>query len=392
MSSHVDNAAAISDPSHFANGISPANTGTTPTEHDVLMGRGKRVYNHEGNVHFRSLVAEKAACYETTKSKAGRRAIARSIIQEIESRGGRFLRPATNGRKNDLETTPPTIVLTKVKQALRDCAATMFGGSGGEEESKVPQVKSGATVQRGLRHPALPTALGVMDRVALLNPIQRNFMNHHQDLKLADCLTRHALCQNQGPLSAQVPSQMDSSQLSLLFNQSSALANMLAPPQQPAYNAIGTHQGDGTTAAFGNAIRASSGVNLHPQLALMDPAILPITTSFHPDSLLAEQQRVVGMSHLALGLRPNHLSPLELQLLLQQQQPPTGVVAAQLPEQLVLDDHSRRMLLAEWFGSITAATPTAVAPSPQQVDDFLLSSGEGKQPEDESSDDDEKCC
>lgn len=99
-------------------------------EDDVLFGRGKGAYNHEGNVRFRTLVVERAVSYRLTKNTASRRALAREVIKEVEARGGRFLRPkpsyGDSASSYRLESVPNPLVLTKVKQALRDMSAAML--------------------------------------------------------------------------------------------------------------------------------------------------------------------------------------------------------------------------------------------------------------------------
>lgn len=98
-------------------------------ENDVLLGRGKGAYNHEGNVTFRRLVIERSTSYRQNDNKSFRRAVAREIIKDVERRGGKFLRPLepTTSRAPKeyplrYEIVPASLALTKVKQALRDMA------------------------------------------------------------------------------------------------------------------------------------------------------------------------------------------------------------------------------------------------------------------------------
>lgn len=84
---------------------------------DVLMGRGKFVHQHSGNIVYRREVKERSLSYSEGMGLK-RDAIAREVIQWVWNKGGRFLR-----RLDDTypwEECPNSIVRAKVKQALRD--------------------------------------------------------------------------------------------------------------------------------------------------------------------------------------------------------------------------------------------------------------------------------
>eukprot|EP00523_Entomoneis_sp_CCMP467_P023275 CAMPEP_0168830644 /NCGR_PEP_ID=MMETSP0727-20121128/1636_1 /TAXON_ID=265536 /ORGANISM="Amphiprora sp., Strain CCMP467" /LENGTH=361 /DNA_ID=CAMNT_0008883879 /DNA_START=66 /DNA_END=1151 /DNA_ORIENTATION=- len=57
----------------------------SPGEHDVICGRGKQVYQHEGNVRFRSLVAERMNEYDEAESKAEKTMIVSQIIDHVRN-------------------------------------------------------------------------------------------------------------------------------------------------------------------------------------------------------------------------------------------------------------------------------------------------------------------
>ena len=86
---------------------------------DVLLGRGKLVHHHMGNVVYRNEVKERSAEFQVQSSLA-RHAIARDILENVHRRGGRFLRPIVRGDASQWEICPIQLVLGKVKQALRD--------------------------------------------------------------------------------------------------------------------------------------------------------------------------------------------------------------------------------------------------------------------------------
>lgn len=84
---------------------------------DVLLGRGKLVHFHAGNVQYRNMV--KASCLEyQAQTGLEKDSIAAEIIKRVSGGGGRFLR--RDGFR--WEECSALIARTKVKQALRDFA------------------------------------------------------------------------------------------------------------------------------------------------------------------------------------------------------------------------------------------------------------------------------
>jgi hypothetical protein len=78
----------------------PQRTSTmSPRPADVLDGRGGLINSHIGNVRFRALVDSRRLQYLDSAKKAEKALIAASIVAEIRSSGGRFLRkfPETIG-------------------------------------------------------------------------------------------------------------------------------------------------------------------------------------------------------------------------------------------------------------------------------------------------------
>ncbi|KAL7460472.1 hypothetical protein ACHAXS_000924, partial [Conticribra weissflogii] len=65
----------------------------TPHENDVILGRGRLISAHSGNVRFRSLVSQKKETYSQSINNKSKRGVALSIVEEIESLNppGRFL-------------------------------------------------------------------------------------------------------------------------------------------------------------------------------------------------------------------------------------------------------------------------------------------------------------
>ena len=84
---------------------------------DVLLGRGGATNNHRGNHNFRLLVAANQQEYLKAR-KHEKVIIARRIVAEVQSRGGRFLQ---NGMSKDhWVEVPSKRAQEKTSQALRE--------------------------------------------------------------------------------------------------------------------------------------------------------------------------------------------------------------------------------------------------------------------------------
>jgi cytochrome bd-type quinol oxidase subunit 1 len=66
---------------------------TRCTEKDVLLGRGKRVSEWPGNIHFRQVVNRYREEYATAE-RANKVKIAAAVIAAVQNVGGRFVREA----------------------------------------------------------------------------------------------------------------------------------------------------------------------------------------------------------------------------------------------------------------------------------------------------------
>ena len=95
---------------------------------DVLFGRGSGPNDHEGNIRFRQLVAERKEEYLATNHRQTKAKIAREIVNTIVNDGGRFLKkvePADARRLGIPKGIDAWIavdddtVMEKAKQALR---------------------------------------------------------------------------------------------------------------------------------------------------------------------------------------------------------------------------------------------------------------------------------
>ena len=70
---------------------------TTPSDNDVLCGRGKKCFEHEGNRRFRLILAESIDTYIQADGRKKKTVVVRAIIQKVLGRGGRFLKKHSKG-------------------------------------------------------------------------------------------------------------------------------------------------------------------------------------------------------------------------------------------------------------------------------------------------------
>jgi hypothetical protein len=89
-----------------------------PTNLDVCSGRGKRNWNHSGNVAFRDLIQHTTPAYMQAKTKNDKTAIVCNIVEEMRALGCQFLKQHTGtGRWYDIGDAQAR---DKVGHSLRD--------------------------------------------------------------------------------------------------------------------------------------------------------------------------------------------------------------------------------------------------------------------------------
>jgi hypothetical protein len=89
-----------------------------PTPLDVCSGRGKRNWNHSGNVAFRDLIQHTTPAYMQAKSKNDKTAIVCNIVEEMRALGCQFLKQHNaTGRWYDIGDAQAR---DKVGHSLRD--------------------------------------------------------------------------------------------------------------------------------------------------------------------------------------------------------------------------------------------------------------------------------
>ena len=94
----------------------PSNVIHTPTDVDVLCGRGGLINKHPGNIVYRKIVDHNKPFYQSVQ-KRNRILVSQSIVQSILNFGGRFL---INGKGNVCTEIGYKRAVQKTSQALRE--------------------------------------------------------------------------------------------------------------------------------------------------------------------------------------------------------------------------------------------------------------------------------
>lgn len=111
---------------------------TVVNPNDVLFGRGSGPNDHEGNIKFRDLVAQRKAEYMATNHRQTKAKIARAIVDIVLSAGGRFLKKLEGKEAENLGFTngddvyvvvDDDTIMEKAKQALRQNRDKTSSGS-----------------------------------------------------------------------------------------------------------------------------------------------------------------------------------------------------------------------------------------------------------------------
>ena len=70
-----------------------------PTANDVICGRGRRAWDHQGNARFRCLIEAKMEEYKDAKSKLDKSLMVSQIMEEVEEANppGRFIKQDERG-------------------------------------------------------------------------------------------------------------------------------------------------------------------------------------------------------------------------------------------------------------------------------------------------------
>lgn len=131
---------------------------------DVLFGRGSGPNDHEGNVRFRQLVAERKAEYMATNHRMTKAKIAKDIVNQVFAENGRFLKKIDLPDGEVYELADEDTIMEKAKQALRQNAGKA------KIEGDVPKAKPKLANSDDF-HPVIPQPAAKPSYVEDLEPI-----------------------------------------------------------------------------------------------------------------------------------------------------------------------------------------------------------------------------
>jgi hypothetical protein len=109
--------------------MTPLPSNFSPCEYDVLVGRGKRCFNHIGNHRFRNLVNGYLDQYSSTKSKLEKSSILRRVVDEVRSRSpsGGFVKK--DNTTNQWYEVGDFLAREKTSQCFRDALHERYRSS-----------------------------------------------------------------------------------------------------------------------------------------------------------------------------------------------------------------------------------------------------------------------
>ena len=108
-----------------------------PGEYDVCCGRGKRHWNHVGNVRFRRFIQCNVERYMDAPTKNDKTAVVVSIVDDIRNRRGNFLKEDLRGNWYDIGDQQAR---EKVGHSLRDQVSTIHRQQ--QKQAALQQFKS----------------------------------------------------------------------------------------------------------------------------------------------------------------------------------------------------------------------------------------------------------
>ena len=109
-------------------------------DQDVVCGRGGTINSHKGNIFYRSLVVKNKSKY-LASSQLEKKLIAKSIIDAIRRRGGRFLKWSSD-RPNELVDIGDVAAMDKTCQSLREGLNVRANNKKKKEDNKQPSPPS----------------------------------------------------------------------------------------------------------------------------------------------------------------------------------------------------------------------------------------------------------
>lgn len=122
-----------------------------PDNADVICGRGKKVFQHRGNVNFRSICMSFLGDYRKANSKALKSAVVSSVFDEVVSLGGSFVKH--NARTGQWFRVKESAVREKISQCFRDCLQDKV------KEGVLPSLKRSSSSSSSKAKQAIRSAL-----------------------------------------------------------------------------------------------------------------------------------------------------------------------------------------------------------------------------------------
>ncbi len=115
-----------------------------PSHQDVLLGRGRPIVNHRGNVAMRQRVEARLARFATAAGKDGKAAIVWEVVQETYLSHGRFLKEDP-GKHGWWEEVDQEVAKAKVSVYFRDLKCTIKATAGPAETLSTARSSSSAS-------------------------------------------------------------------------------------------------------------------------------------------------------------------------------------------------------------------------------------------------------
>jgi hypothetical protein len=134
------------------------------TSFDVLSGRDKQAFGHEGNNYFRDLVQTHREAYQGSRRRADKNAITKTVIGLVHDRNGRFLKLDANREWAEMSDE---MVYEKVSHALRGAKSptASSASSSSVRRTAASAASSGARGAPGRRSAPSKAALNQFGRV-----------------------------------------------------------------------------------------------------------------------------------------------------------------------------------------------------------------------------------
>lgn len=238
-----------------------------PRDNDICCGRGKRNWNHQGNVYFRNLIQANVDRYIEAPSKTDKTSVVLSIVDEVRKDGAYFVKQDDAGRWYDIGDAQAR---EKVGHSLRDQVTAMKKTRRDDEGSIDDPVRRpgsrSPTPPRNNLTAAVPPASATVKTAAI--PTMSGLSSLAATSAMNNVANSNFFVNRSGPVMGQFPEPnalgMQSTggmnfqnQLQQL-QQSTAMASNMASLQGQGMNFLGS----GT--ALTSTVHLSSGASLPP--------------------------------------------------------------------------------------------------------------------------------